>query len=209
MARIVGNDHHIHDGPAVALSVADVLAMTDPVAALKPADRAVAARAAIDEWGFAGVGVRRDAHWIGVVLIAPQHGLPRSHPLSAGGIDSQTAGLVLVHIDPGETAGTGKRLCVGLCHRLRDQVTGIEAQAGLVPRTTSTLAPSAHWLVRMGFQPLRYPLNRYRMDFATLVTWIQRRVQWYPRPVLGLVPGHASTSSVLRHGERHDVDLRV
>ncbi|MCL2471140.1 MAG: hypothetical protein FWF25_05290 [Propionibacteriaceae bacterium] len=209
MARIVVNQHHIHDRPAVALSVADVLSMDVPVGALKPEDLALAARAAMDEWGFAGVGVRRDSDWIGVVLIAPHHGLPRTHPLSAGGIDFRTAGLVLVHIAPGETTGTGKRLCVGLTRRLRDQVTGIEAQAGLLPLTTSTLAPSAGWLVRMGFQPLRYPLNRYRLDFATVVTWIQRHVQWHPRPVLGLAPAHASPSSVLRHGERHNTDLRV
>jgi len=183
---------HTGDRLAVALTVADVMDMDLPLRALQSSDREDAARAAMDKWGLSGVGVRRGQDWTGVALVAPQEGLPKNHPLSAGGIDRNTAGLILVYVDPSaSTLIMGKRLCVALTRHLRGGPSGIEAQGMPVP-LASALAPPAGWLLRMGFHAVRYPMCRYRLDFSSVVSWMQKYVQWYRRPVVGLAGQPAS-----------------
>jgi len=166
--------------PAVALTVADVIAMGSLVDALPPDECTEAARRAMAVWGLAGVGVRRGADWVGVMLIAPSDGLPRGHPLCANGLDRDTAGVILACTDPSVPAvAVGKRLLVGLSRRMRGQVTGIEAQASPLSALATPLAPSGAWLSKLGFQRMRYPLNRYRLECASLVVWLQRHVQPY------------------------------
>jgi hypothetical protein len=157
-----------------------------PESLLTPADREHAARLAMGQWGLAGVGVRDNDCWDGVILVAPSNGLPRQHPLSADGLSDDTAGVIFVQTAlPSSALAADKRLCVGLSRHLRGLVTGIEAQAGATALTTP-LAPSPAWLLRMGFRPLRYPLCRYRLDFSTLATWLESHRAWYPRPVVSL-----------------------
>ncbi|MCL2785314.1 MAG: hypothetical protein FWD55_07760, partial [Propionibacteriaceae bacterium] len=140
-----------------------------------------------------GVGVRRGDDWAGVVLIAPESGIPRGHPLGSGGLGKNTAGIVLVYIDS-EAAGVpmGKKLCVGLCRRLRGGLAGIEAQAGSSEFPASALAPSVKWLEAMGFQRLRYPPRRYRLDLSATASWVQKLLRWYRRPALKLSPQSGS-----------------
>jgi len=182
-------ENRVQEGSATTLNFADVMAMDAPVRALDPSDRAEIARAAMDEWGFCGVGLRRGAEWAGVMLVSPL--VPRGHPLSAAGLPENTAGLILVSQENAPPLGMSKRLCTGLCRRLRAQVSGIEAQADPTGSMTA-LAPSAGWLAQMGFQPMRYPLNRYRLDFGSMVTWIQKRLSWSPNPAFGLAGQTAS-----------------
>ena len=158
-------------GRAVVLSVADVAALD--FSGLDPAEAAVAAQAAMDAWGLAGVGVRRDSHWAAVALIAPALAISRHHPLSACGIEQGTAGLTLFHVDDGPSAlAIGKRLGVELCRRLRGQVGAIEAQGCVVG--ASALAPSVVWLRHLGFHPVRYPPGRHRLDLDNLETWLAK-----------------------------------
>ena len=182
MAHWVGTDERPReDGSVVTLSVADVLAMEAPVQALAREDRAVVAQAAMETWGLCGVGVRRGDSWAGVILVAPEGGVPRGHPVSVSGIDCSTAALILVYIESTSSPIVlGKKLCVGLCRRLRGQITGIEAQAGLV---STTLTPSTEWLTLMGFHPLRYPARRYRLHFSSLAAWVQDHLLRYRHPL--------------------------
>ena len=192
MARMVDTENWIQEGPAVALSVADVMSMDAPVRALDPLDRARVAQDAMDKWGFAGVGVRRGDGWAGVFLVSSA--APRGHPLSAAGLSEDTAGLVLAYVDPPAVVAIGKRLCTGLSRRLRNQVSGVEAQASSAGLATP-LAPSALWLAQMGFQPMRYPLNRYRLDFSSMAAWVQKRLTWHPHPVFSLSGQTASRAA--------------
>jgi len=199
MARMVGTDNRGPGGLAVPLTPADVSAMDLPVKALTSADRDAAARAAMRAWGLSGVGVRQADEWTGVLLVAPPTGVPLTHPLAAGGIGDETAGLILVYLDPtAPQVGTGRRLCVGLSKRLRGQVTGIEAQGSTSRLTASSLAPSPEWLSKMGFQPVRYPLHRYRLDFASMVAWMQKHFQFYFVPAINLSGQPASMRAQLR-----------
>ena len=183
--KLMDSSEHTGERLAVALTVADVMGMDLPLQALQ-ADREGTARAAMDKWGLSGVGVRHGNDWAGVALVAPQDAIPQYHPLSAGGIDCATAGLILIYVDPTVSSLImGKRLCVALTRYLRTSLSGIEAQ-GMPTPIASTLAPPATWLVRMGFHAVRYPTGRYRLDFDTMVTWMQKYLQWYRRPVIGL-----------------------
>jgi len=187
MARMVGTDNRVPTGLAVALTPADVMAMDVPTQAVNPNDRAAAARCAMEAWGLAGVGIRQGTDWAGVLLVTPPDGIPLTHPLAGGGVSEDTAGLICVYLSSSvPPISTGRRLCVGLSKRLRGQVSGIEAQASTVQLTASSLAPSAHWLSKMGFQPLRYPLHRYRLDFESMVTWMQKHFQWSLLPAVNL-----------------------
>jgi len=177
-AEPVGERPDERPGAVCVLTVADVMAMTEPVEALSPGDRLAAAEAAMAAYGFAGLGLRRDSGWAGVALITPEAGLPRRHPLALGGIAPETAGLILLYVDPAHRhSGLGKRLVTGLTRRLRNQVGGLEAQAAPLPGTSTPLTPSADSLLKMGFQARRLPLNRYRLDFAGLATWLQDRLR--------------------------------
>ncbi|MCL2736020.1 MAG: hypothetical protein FWD75_05235 [Propionibacteriaceae bacterium] len=200
MARMMSTTESRERGLVVALSVADTVSMDTPLRALSPHDRDLVTRASMDTWGLCGVGVRRGEDWIGVVLITPDHALPRGHPLSGAGLDPHTAGLALLHIDATAPMGTSKRLCVGLTRRLRGAVTGVEAQSSLMPSTMSTLAPSRAWLTGVGFQPLRYPPNRYRLDFATLATWIRKHLVWESRPAIAVSPRPAPAGRAVHRG---------
>ena len=187
---------------AVPLGVADVMTMGSLVAALDPADRAEAARCAVDAWGLAGVGVRRGMDWVGAMLIAPSAGVPPSHPLVAGGLDGNTAGIILLR-----TASllpalvTGKRLLVALARRLRGQVAAIEVQGSPTPVLASPLVPSAEWLVRLGFEPMRYPVNRYRLDCASLAVRLQHHLQSYLSAPVRLSTRPAPAGRVGRTGD--------
>ena len=152
-----------------------------------------AAQAAFEKWGLSGVGLREGEEWAGVILVAPQTGLPRLHPLSKGGIDPQTAGVIMVHIEPGLSSQlVGGQLCVSLSRRLHGRASGLEAQAGRV-FFGSKLAPSALWLVRMGFRPLHYPTRRYRLDFSGMVPWYGRYLLHRRAPLSGKpVPANRS-----------------
>jgi len=153
--------------------------------ALSAQDRDTCAAAAMDAWGTAGIAVRRGGNWLGVVLVCPADAIPRGHPLAAGGLDPRTAALLLAYIAPSASRlRVGRRLSVGLGRYLRGHVTGVEAQAAPASILGSALAPSPHLLTHMGFQPVRYPVNRYRLDFATMATWVQKALAWYRRPVL-------------------------
>ncbi|MCL2785549.1 MAG: hypothetical protein FWD55_09030 [Propionibacteriaceae bacterium] len=180
MAHRMGvEDKGRETGSVLALTVADVAAMETPVKGLNAADCAQMAQSAMDSWGLCGVGIRRENQWIGVILIAPAEGIPRHHPISAGGIDSSTAGIIVVYVDPDfSLTAMGKRLCVSLCRHLRGQVAGIEAQASLSPLTATSLTPGSPWLVQMGFHPLRFPVRRYRLSFASLVDWFVDHLHW-------------------------------
>ncbi len=229
----------------VPLALSDVLAMTTAVRTLRPSERDLIATAAQAQWGFCGVGLRRDQgppgsiapgavapgavapgtvapgtvapgtvapgtatddaitsetrpsetevngtevngtvpadDWAAVILVAPCDGLPRGHPLAAGGLDNDIAGLALVYIAPTEsTLILGKRLCGGLIRCLRGQVAGLEAQASRSTAVATPLAPPRSWLARMGFYPMRYPLDRYRFDFTRTVQWSERHPWWSP-----------------------------
>ncbi|MDR2929303.1 MAG: hypothetical protein LBV06_00095 [Propionibacteriaceae bacterium] len=205
MARIVVTTKLSNPGsqPVVPVTAITAAALLGQVAAMSPHDRALVADTAMDTWGFCGVGTRAgtaarrretptstatDApSWTAVILIAPSHGLPRSHPLSLGGIDAATAGLALVYI-PSSSLTLSRQLCADLVARLRPLASGLEARAAPYSRLATTLSPPRRWLTTMGFQPMRYPINHYRMDFDTTVARRDRdRVaQWSPRPVIGL-----------------------
>ena len=187
-------DSRIQEGPALTLTWSDAMALDIPDTVLTQETLDEVAQAAMDQWGFSGVGVRRGAHdgdWAGVILVSPI--VPRGHPLSAEDLSENTAGLILQLIDSGSPYGVGKRLCTGLSRRLRSQVCGIEAQANPVAMTP--LTPSAAWLAHMGFQPMRYPPNRYRLDFSSMAAWVQKRLAWHPHPAFGLQGQTASCTA--------------
>ncbi len=181
------------------------MTMSTPLTSLKTADRETIARASQDRWGFCGVGLREDSGqspqttgvfigspvstdrvrsddpWLGVMLIASRDGLPRNHPLALGGLDSDTAGLAVAYVSASVSAiAIGKRLCRGLIHVLRGQVTGIESQSSVSSAVATPVSPSHSWLIRMGFRSMRYPLNRYRLDFAHTIQWYERHPLWGP-----------------------------
>ena len=170
---------------SVALTVADVESMAGPAQALALDERRIAAEAATSAWGLAGVGLRQGPNWLGVLLITPEQGLPRRHPMTRSGLDQHSAGLILAHLEAAVSpVGVGRRLCVSLSRRLRGQASGIEAQAPLLGALATDLAPSAEWLVKLGFEPLRHPPNRYRLDFADLASWMQKILRWSYVPAI-------------------------
>ncbi len=173
-------------GPVVALTAADLAAMAGVTRWLAPADRDAAAQAAMAAWGLCGVGLRRGDQWTSAMLVTPAPGLPRRHPLSSGGVDDDSAALILAAVSSGTALVAGKRLCVALCRHLHDHVTGIEAQATPLLATATPLAPNRAWLNWLGFRPMRYPLNHYRLDLADTVVWFERLFQGYRRPSMGL-----------------------
>jgi len=197
MARMMDMENRIQEGPAVTLTPTDVMALEIPDEVLSADDKQAVAQAAMKQWGFSGVGVRRNDSWAGVALVSPV--IPRAHPLSAAGLDEGTAGLILVQIgsrvpfDYGQGIGISKRLCTGLGRRLRNQVSSIEAQT--TPGTTTALTPSPAWLVRMGFQPMRYPLGRYRLDLSSMVAWVHKALAWHPYPSFALKGQTASRTA--------------
>jgi len=182
---MMDTDSRIQEGPALTLTWSDVMALDIPDTVLTREATDEIAQAAMDQWGFSGVGVRRgtrDGDWTGVILVSPI--VPRGHPLSAADLSEDTAGLILQQIDSTSSYGVSKRLCTGLSRRLRNQVSGIEAQAD--PLAMTPLTPSVVWLSHMGFQPMRYPPNRYRLDFSSMAAWVQKRLAWHPHPAFSL-----------------------
>jgi|GEM_PF-1918536 len=176
----------------VTLTASDVAALGESVCPLDCGERNVAAQAAMDAWGLAGVGLRRGTDWLALALVAPAGAVPRTHPLHAGGVDPERAALILVQSGAeASLPAAGRRLCVTLSRALRGQVAGIEAQAGPAG-VASPLAPPAELLLKLGFQPVRYPPNRYRLDFTDLVAWVQERLERYRRPAIGLTGSSAS-----------------
>jgi len=147
----------------------------------------------MDQWGFSGVGIRRDCDndWAGVLLVSPI--VPRGHPLSSADLGDDMAGLILVLIDSTSAISIGKRLCTGLSRRLRNQVAGVEAQGD--PLAMTPLAPSTDWLLHMGFQPVRYPPNRYRLDLTSMVAWVQKHLAWHSLPAFNLQGQTASCTA--------------
>jgi len=182
MAHMMDTESRTQEGSAVTLTPSDVAEADIPDTVLAPDVRAEVAHAAMDQWGFSGVGVRGGDAWAGLILVSPI--VPRGHPLSAADLSESTAGLILVLIDSEAPSSVGKRLCTGLSRRLHDQVIGIEAQAS--PFVMTPLAPSAAWLKHMGFQPMRYPPNRYRLDFSSMAEWLEKRLAWHPHPAFSL-----------------------
>lgn len=180
-----------------ALTPSDVRAITVPTQDISSDDYLMAAEAAIDTWGLAGVGMREGVAWIGALLIAPTSGLPRQHPLAISGLDQNYAGMIWAWID-GSPVVTGRRLCVSLSRHLRGRVAGIDAQAAPPPMPWIPSTPSKQWLVKVGFEAVRFPPNRYRLDFANLATWLQKHLQWSYLTSLGLngQPAPASRTSL-------------
>ena len=176
-----------------ALSVGDVESLGALVSALD--DPILPAQAAVAAWGLAGVGVRHLDRWIGVALIAPADSIPRSHPLSAGGMTPGTAGLTLVWIDPeSSVSAVGKRLIQELARQLRGQVSAIEAQG--LPVGSSPLSPPVPWLRQVGFHPVRYPTGRYRLDLDNLATWLAKVRRLRPNLTLAPLPANRTTLTI-------------
>ena len=201
MAHMMDTENHSQEGSTCTLTYSDVMALDLPdavLAVLTDEIRAEVAQAAMDAWGFSGVAVRHGAHddWAGVALVSPV--VPRGHPLSAADLSEDTAGLILVLTDSASSVGVGKRLCTGLSRRLHNQASGIEAQGN--PLGMAPFAPSTNWLAHMGFEPMRYPPNRYRLDFSSMVAWVQKRLAWHPHPAFAL-QGQAATCTVERTRE--------
>ncbi|MDR2973110.1 MAG: hypothetical protein LBV00_00130 [Propionibacteriaceae bacterium] len=197
MARILGKPRrHSEGGKAVALTVADMLVMDDPIRALPLDERESTARRAMDAWGFCGVGIAAHETWTGVMIICPHNGLPRQHPLSAGGVDEDVAGLIVTYIaSSASPLILGRKLCVSLTRLLRGRVSGIEAQATALTALATPLAPPRSWLTWMGFQPMRYPPHHYRLDFSDTVPWMEKALQWYRQSQVVLSPSGANLSS--------------
>ena len=191
MARMMDTENRTQEGPALTLTLSDVMALDIPDTVLTLEARKEVAQAAMDQWGFSGVGVRNGDDWAGVALVSPT--IPRGHPLSAAELSENTAGLILVTIDSESPSNVGKRLCTGLSRRLHSQVTGIEAQGDLLAMTP--LTPSVEWLIHMGFQPMRYPPNRYRLDFSSMAAWVHKRLAWHPHPAFSLQGQTASCAA--------------
>ena len=182
MARMMDTESRTQEGSTLTLTMSDVMGLDIPDTILTPEAKTLVAQSAMDQWGFSGVGVRNGDDWAGVVLVSPI--IPRGHPLSAADLSEDTAGLILVTIDSTSLVSVGKRLCTGLSRRLRSQASGIEAQAN--PLAMAPLTPSTDWLIHMGFQPMRYPPNRYRLDFTSMAAWVQKRLAWHPHPAFSL-----------------------
>ena len=182
MAHMMDAESRTQVGSTLTLTPSDVMEADIPNTVLASEVQAQVAEAAMDQWGFSGVGVRGGDAWAGLILVSPI--VPRGHPLSAADLSEDTAGLILVLIDSEAPSSIGKRLCTGLSRRLHDQVTGVEAQAN--PLAMTPLAPSTAWLAHMGFQPMRYPPNRYRLDFSSMAAWLEKRLVWHPHPAFSL-----------------------
>lgn len=178
------------DSTVVTLSVSDVMALEDSICPFSAEDRQRMALSAMESYGLCGMGTRQGESWIEVILVSPSQGVPTSHPLSAFGIDQSTAALLVVF---GESSlSLSKKIYVGLCRRLKGQIEGIEAQSG----HTSVLTPSSQWLIALGFQPLRYPVGRYRLSFSSLASWVDDQLARLRRPrvTLSEQPTSRSTS---------------
>lgn len=123
------------------------------------------AEAALDEWGFCGVGCVSDGLLTGYLLVAPALHVPRPHPLAACA-NADAAALLAVVDD-----GCGRRLVQSLAARLvgHRTITAIDAAAS---ELGTALAPSYTWLDEVGFHPLDQDPNRYRLELAGTRSWL-------------------------------------
>jgi hypothetical protein len=126
----------------------------------------VCAEAAEARWGLAGVVAHLSAGETAVLLITPSAQLPAGHPLAAGGLDPEVAGLLALWGTarrPDEAAG--RWLVSTLAALLARRCPALEAQASAWPKP-NPLAPSPFWAAAVGFRPLGFPPLRYRYDIA-------------------------------------------
>jgi hypothetical protein len=197
MVRIVSTDDldrsPAKTGPAVVVTLGDLDSLGLGTHWGRGWERA--GEVAMATWGFIGVGVRTETSWAGVILVTPDQGLPKTHPLALGGVEPTVAAMIWSQIGPGLSAvHIGKRLVTGLNRGLRSQVGGIEALGTPGPLAATPLAPSAQWLVRMGFRQRR-GTHRYRLDFAGLAAVVERLYLTY-RPAIALTPQPAPATLV-------------
>jgi hypothetical protein len=163
------------------------MALDSMVCPIIEIEREHMAKSATDSFGFCGVGIPGDETWMGVILVTSSTGIPRTHPVSASGINNDTAALMTVFIaSESIPIPIAKKLCQVLVKHLRTTVNCLEAQASPpgIPHTVLTPAPSL--LLSLGFQPIRYPAQRYRLTFSSLASWMYNRLEWFHRPGIQL-----------------------
>ena len=189
MARIVGKVDEPRHGAkaALLLGLSDLATLDLPPSSLSTADLERAATAAVDAWGFCGVGLRWNHSWAGAILITTDAGVPRTHPVL--GSDPHAAAMIVHLSNPSLSSFVvGRRLIPTLSSHLHQRVLGIEAHSS----SGTILAPSPAWLTRMGFRRLRYPIGRYRLDFTALAIKLLTRLQGVGRGSVLLAPQGAT-----------------
>ncbi|MDR1077958.1 MAG: hypothetical protein LBL55_04750 [Propionibacteriaceae bacterium] len=119
--------------------------------------------------GAAGTaGVSESAGAAGLLLLTTADTLPARHPLAAGGLADDTAGLLLADPWAGPTAtGLGRWLTAALAGHLQGRCRALEAQGAVASFLATPWSPAASWLGGVGFHPLGFPSRRYRLDLDT------------------------------------------